>query len=215
MAPLLLGLTILLVGDSHVTFKNTLLATLPDELTRQGAKVISYGLCSSKPEDWVDEKPTNTCGSTMRVGVEPITLSMQPGDVPPNIPALLEKWHPNAVIVVFGDAMAGYGQKDMPTNWIDDQVHALVDQVGSTNCIWVGPTWGAYNPRYGKTDQRTLQLAALLKKDVQPCHYIDSTTLMSRGHVETEDGIHLTTTEYQKWSAALSAQIIPLLVHKS
>jgi hypothetical protein len=214
LAPLLLGLTVLMIGDSHVTFKNTLLASLPDALVRQGAQVVTYGLCSSKPEDWVDEKPVNSCGYTVRMSVEPIKLFMGRDEAPPNISALMEKWHPNAVVVVFGDAMAGYGQKDMPSGWIADQVQALVDKIGSTTCIWVGPTWGQYNPRYGKSDARTLQLATLLKQTVQPCHYIDSTTLFPQGKVETEDGIHLTTENYVKWSAALSAQIVPLLARK-
>ncbi|GBQ25965.1 SGNH/GDSL hydrolase family protein [Gluconacetobacter azotocaptans] len=214
MHPLLVGLTVLLIGDSHITFKNSLLATLPDELARQGAKVVTYGLCSSKPEDWVDEKPANACGYTMRVGVEPIKLFMGKDQAPPNMTALVAQWHPNAVIAVFGDTIAGYGQKALPREWIDEQVRALVGQIGSANCIWVGPTWGQFNPRYGKTDQRATEAAAFLKQDVAPCHYIDSTTMFQPGKVETEDGVHLTAEFYHTWGTDLSKAIIPLLAQK-
>lgn len=211
MPPLLAGLTILMIGDSHLTFKNTLLAGMPEAFVAQGAKVVTYGLCSSKPEDWVDEKPINACGYTKRIGTEHITLSMNKDDAPPNIQSLVQQWHPDAVIVVFGDAMAGYSQSQMPADWIKDQVHALVDNIGSAKCIWVGPTWGRYNPRYGKTDARTVELAGFLEKETQPCHYIDSTKILSQNSITTEDGLHLTTEDYKKWSTALVKVIDPLL----
>lgn len=214
MNPLLAGLTILMIGDSHLTFKNTLLANLPEAFVAQGAKVVTYGLCSSKPEDWVDEKPVNACGYTQRIGTEHITLSMNKNDAPPNVQTLIQQWHPDAVIVVFGDAMAGYNQPQMPTDWIKDQVHALVENIGSTKCIWVGPTWGHYNPRYGKTDARTQELAGLLNKEVQPCHYIDSTKLLDQKSIATEDGLHLTTSDYTKWGNELVKAIDPLLSNK-
>ena len=211
MHPLLAGLTILMIGDSHLTHKNTLVASLPEAFVAQGAKVVTYGLCSSKPEDWVDEKPLNACGYTKRVGTEHINVSMDKNDAPPNIQALMQQWHPDAVVVVFGDAMAGYSQPQMPTDWIKDQVHALVENIGSTKCVWIGPTWGHYNPRYGKTDARTVELANLLNKEVQPCHYVDSTKLLQQKDVSTEDGLHLTSEDYSKWSQAIIQNVEPML----
>ncbi|GBQ87734.1 cell morphology protein [Gluconacetobacter johannae DSM 13595] len=211
MSALLAGLTLLIVGDSHVTFKDSLLSILPDELTRQGARVVAYGVCSSQAADWVVPNPNNGCGAAQRVDDEPLgPPNMQPASPPP-IASLIDKWHPNVVMVVLGDTMASYGQESFSREWVDQQVKTLTYTIGKTACIWVGPTWGQYSPRYGKTDARATEMAAFLKGEVAPCAYIDGTALMKPGTVQTIDGIHATPASYKVWGDLIVNATVPLL----
>jgi hypothetical protein len=211
MSALLAGLTLLIIGDSHVTFKDSLLSILPDALTSQGAKVVAYGVCSSQAADWVVPNPNNGCGASERIDDAPLGApNMQPASPPP-MASLLEKWHPNVVMVVLGDTMASYGQDSFSKSWVDQQVKTLTYTIGSTACIWVGPTWGQYSPRYGKTDARAAEMATFLKSEVAPCTYIDGTALLKPGTVDTIDGIHATPASYQVWGDAILKATIPLL----
>ncbi|GBQ40115.1 SGNH/GDSL hydrolase family protein [Komagataeibacter europaeus] len=193
MNALLAGLTLLIIGDSHVTFKDSLLSVLPDEFTKQGAKVVTYGVCSSTAADWVVPNP-----------------NMKPASPPP-ISSLIEKWHPNVVMVVLGDTMAAYGQNAMSKDWVDEQVKTLTYAIGKTACIWVGPTWGQFSPRYGKTDQRATEMATFLKGEVAPCTYVDGTALLKQGSVNTIDGIHATPDSYKVWGDAIVQATLPEL----
>lgn len=211
MSALLAGLTLLIIGDSHVTFKDSLLSVLPDALTAQGAKVVAYGVCSSQAADWVVPNPNNGCGAAERIDDAPLgPPNMQPA-APPSMSSLLEKWHPNVVMVVLGDTMASYGQESVSKSWLDEQVKTLTYTIGKTACIWIGPTWGQYSPRYGKTDARAAEMAALLKTEVAPCTYIDGTALMKPGSVSTIDGIHATPASYRVWGDAILRATVPLL----
>ncbi|WP_395369474.1 SGNH/GDSL hydrolase family protein [Komagataeibacter diospyri] len=211
MSALLAGLTLLIIGDSHVTYKDTLLSVLPDEFTRQGAKVVTYGVCSSTAADWVVPNPNNGCGAAERVGDAPIGApNMKPASPPP-INSLIEKWHPNVVMVVMGDTMAAYGQNAVSRDWVDEQVKTLTYAIGKTACIWVGPTWGQFSPRYGKTDQRATEMATFLKGEVAPCTYVDGTALLRQGSVKTTDGIHATAESYKIWGDAIVQATLPEL----
>ncbi|POF62338.1 hypothetical protein CFR73_07375 [Novacetimonas maltaceti] len=211
MSALLAGLTLLIIGDSHVTFKDSLLSVLPEEFSKQGAKVVTYGVCSSTAADWVVPNPNNGCGAAQRIGDEPIAApNMKPASPPP-VTGLIEKWHPNVVMVILGDTMASYGQNAVSKDWLDEQVKTLTYAIGKTSCIWVGPTWGQYSPRYGKTDQRATEMASLLKADVTPCVYIDGTQLMKQGSVNTIDGIHATPASYKEWGDAIVKATTPEL----
>jgi len=208
---LLAGLTLLIIGDSHVTFKDSLLSILPDEYTKQGAKVVTYGVCSSTAADWVVPNPNNGCGAAERIGDAPIGApNMKPASPPP-ISALMEKWHPDVIMVVLGDTMAAYGQNTVSKDWVDEQVKTLTYTIGKTACIWIGPTWGQYSPRYGKTDKRAAEMAELLKSEVSPCAYVDGTQLMKPGSVNTIDGIHATGASYQVWGNAIIQTTLPML----
>ncbi|WP_370636781.1 SGNH/GDSL hydrolase family protein [Komagataeibacter sp. FNDCF1] len=204
-------LTLLIIGDSHVTFKDSLLSVLPDEFTRQGAKVVAYGVCSSTAADWVVPNPNNGCGAAQRIDDAPIGAPDMKPAAPPPIKDLIEKWHPDAVMVVLGDTMAAYGQKAMSPNWVEEQVQSLTYTIGKTACIWVGPTWGQFSPRYGKTDQRAAEMAQFLKNEVTPCTYIDGTALLRQGSVTTTDGIHATAQSYRDWGNAIVQASLPEL----
>ncbi|MBE7618181.1 SGNH/GDSL hydrolase family protein [Komagataeibacter sp. FXV2] len=210
MSALLAGLTLLIIGDSHVAFKDSLLSVLPDEFSRQGAKVVTYAVCSSTAADWVVPTPNNGCGATQRIGDEPVKPADMKPAAPPQIGGLIQKWHPDAVMVILGDTMGAYGQKAVSASWLEEQVKTLTDALGSTACIWVGPTWGQYSPRYGKTDQRAQELAGLLRADASPpCTYVDGTQLMPRGSISTTDGIHATTASYRAWGDAIIRATLP------
>lgn len=216
MSALLAGLTLLIIGDSHVTFKDSLLTILPEAYTRAGAKVVTYGVCSSTAADWVVPNPNNGCGAAQRVGDAPLTPPNMTPTSPPPITALIEQWHPDVVMVVLGDTMAAYGQSEISRNWADEQVKTLTMTIGKTACIWVGPTWGEYSPRYGKTDKRAQEMADFLKDEVAPCTYIDGTKLMQPGSPKTIDGVHLTPVSYKVWGAGILQQTMPILekIHK-
>lgn len=211
MSALLAGLTLLIIGDSHVTFKDSLLSLLPDAYVSAGAKVVTYGVCSSTAADWVVPTVNNGCGASTRLGTMPITAPTMTPTAPPPIASLIAKWHPDAVLVVLGDTMGGYNQPDLPRNWIDEQVKTLTYVLGKTACVWVGPTWGQYSPRYGKTDKRTQEMVDFMKGEVSPCTYVDGTTMMQAGGVKTIDGVHLTPADYKVWGAGIVQQTLPVL----
>ncbi|QEO16374.1 SGNH/GDSL hydrolase family protein [Acetobacter vaccinii] len=211
MSALLAGLTVLIIGDSHVTFKDSLLTLLPDAYVSAGAKVVTYGVCSSTAADWVVPNPNNGCGAAQRIGNAPVGDAVMKPTSPPPIASLLEKWHPNVVMVVLGDTMAAYGQSEMSKNWVDEQVKTLTSSLGDAACIWVGPTWGEFSPRYGKTDKRAQEMAGFLKTEVSPCTYVDGTQLMAQGSVKTIDGVHPTAASYRQWGDAILAQTMPML----
>ncbi|EFG83225.1 SGNH/GDSL hydrolase family protein [Novacetimonas hansenii] len=210
MSALLAGLTLLIIGDSHVAFKDSLLSVLPDEFSRQGAKVVTYGVCSATAADWVVPNPNNGCGATQRIGDEPVRAPDMKPVAPPEVTGLIAKWHPNAIMVILGDTMGAYGQDTVSASWVEEQVKTLTYAIGKTACLWVGPTWGQYSPRYGKSDQRASTLAALLKADVAPtCTYVDGTQLMAKGSVNTTDGIHATAASYRAWGDAIVRATLP------
>lgn len=211
MSTLLAGLTLLIIGDSHVTFKDSLLNILPEAYTQAGAKVVTYGVCSSTAADWVVPNPNNGCGAYTRVGAEPVTAPSMVPTAPPPIASLIEKWHPDVVMVVLGDTMAAYGQAEISKNWADEQVKTLTMSLNNTACVWIGPTWGEYSPRYAKTDKRAQEMATFLKDEVSPCTYIDGTKLMQPGTPKTIDGVHLTPASYKTWGAGIVQQTLPVL----
>jgi hypothetical protein len=211
MSALLAGLTLLIIGDSHVTFKDSLLSILPEAYTQAGAKVVTYGVCSSTAADWVVPNSNNGCGAYQRIGTAPVGAAIMTPTAPPPITSLIAQWHPDVVLVVLGDTMAAYGQKEISTNWADEQVKTLTMTLGHTACIWIGPTWGEYSPRYGKTDKRAQEMATFLKSEVAPCTYIDGTQLMRPGSPKTIDGVHLTADSYKVWAAGIVQQTMPVL----
>ena len=64
-ASLLTGLTILMIGDSHLATPDYLIGTLQDSLVQQGAKVHTLGICGTNAGDWLKVTP-GTCGGAER-----------------------------------------------------------------------------------------------------------------------------------------------------
>ena len=69
---LLAGLTVLVIGDSHLSMPTYLIRSLHDGITQQGAQVHSLAACGIPAGDWVNLAPA-TCGAE-RVGMETPTI---------------------------------------------------------------------------------------------------------------------------------------------
>ena len=120
---LLAGLTVLMIGDSHLTTSDYLISSLHDNLVRQGAAVHSLGICGANAADWI-VATKGTCGGAERKDRgKAERLGAAASTVP--IRTLIERDKPNLVIVVMGDTMAGYKNPDLPKSWIWQQVSGL------------------------------------------------------------------------------------------
>jgi hypothetical protein len=200
MNMVLAGLTILVLGDSHMAGHDYLISSLHDALENQGAVVHSYGMCGASADAWL-EKTTVSCGRAERHDKAQPVAETGKQEYTWTINDLLEKHHPNLVIVEAADAMGGYGSPELPKAWIYDQVRALSGRIRAANasCVWVGPIWGAANSPYHKVDARVAELSQFLSQSVAPCRYVDSTRFAKPGEWPTTDGQHLTIAGYKFW----------------
>ena len=207
---LLAGMTVLIIGDSHLTTPGYLITSLHDDLAAQGAQVRTVGVCGANAADWLKVTP-GTCGAAERVGKGEIQLKGAAGATVP-IKELLAQDKPKLLVVVMGDTMAGYSLPAFPKTWIWQQVTQFTKEVASTGttCVWVGPGWGSEGGKFGKTYARVQQTAAFLSSNVAPCTYIDSLTLSQKGQWPTTDGQHYTVPGYKQWGDALSKTITEL-----
>lgn len=218
MSMLLAGLTVLVLGESHMSMNDHLISTLPDNLVMQGAKVYSYGACGASAGDWLTAKSVPCSG--LRVDDGPVRE--RPADIARTEPvtSLLDKHHPDLVLVVIGDTMASYGTTPMPKSWIWQSVSALTKELKShgTRCVWVGPPWGKNGGKYNKTDARVKEFSDYLSTLVAPCTYVDSLTFSQPGEWNTLDGEHFDKAGYENWGKAItdaliSDEILPTLQH--
>jgi hypothetical protein len=207
----LAGLVILVIGDSHMAGPGYLISTLHESLRAQGATVYTYGMCGASAESWL-QRTTVSCGRAQRVDAGPVQAEHDKPQITWQIGELLEKHHPNLVIVEAGDAMAQYGTPQLPKAWIYDQVHQLIGRIKAANatCAWVGPIWGRADSPYHKDDARVREEAQFLSQSVAPCAYIDSTQFSKPGEWETTDGEHLTTGGYRMWAANITSALVRL-----
>jgi len=218
MNALLAGMTILVIGDSHMVTRDYLITTLHNDLLAQGATVDSFGMCGANAGDWV-YPTTVSCGKAERIGKAGPEINRIPGSPTYQIDAVIGRVHPNLVVIEMGDTMAGYGQHDFPQGWIYQQVHALTGRIAAQNipCVWVGPPWGSEGSSYHKTFTRVKEMADFLSTAVAPCKFIDSTQFSKEGQWPTIDGQHLTAAGYKAWGADIAASLermAPELVHK-
>jgi lysophospholipase L1-like esterase len=212
MNMMLAGLTILVLGDSHMAGHDYLLSSLHDALENQGANVHSYGMCGASAEAWL-QKTTVSCGKGERHEKATAITEMGKQDYTWQISELLAKHHPNLVIVEAADAIGGYGSPELPKGWIYDQVHALTTKIASANaaCVWVGPVYGDVNSSYHKADDRVRELSQFLSQSVAPCAYIDSLKFVSNPRQwPTTDGQHLTSSGYRAWGTAIANAVVNL-----
>lgn len=216
MSMLLAGLTILVLGDSHMSFKDQLIATLPDDLVQQGAKVFSYGACGASAGDWLTTKSV-PC-SAFRVDTGPIRV--RPADIATTQPIgdLIDKHHPDLVVLVIGDTMASYAENRIVKNWVWQGVSSLTKEIKihRTRCVWVGPPWGQEIGIYPKRSALTKEFSGYLSTLVAPCTYIDSLTFSKINEWNTIDGRHFDKAGYQGWArgitdAITSPEMLPTL----
>ncbi len=203
----LAGLVILALGDSHMTF---MITPLYEALEEQGAVVHAYGMCGAMATDWVSRATTQCEAERHDKGGTIIKYTTQPTWL---LTDLLEKHHPNLVVVELGDNMAGYGTLPaLPRDFITQQVHQFLGPITARNlpCVWIGPPWGGDTALYHKTDARVRELSQFLAPSVAPCAYIDTTTFAHPGEWPTTDGQHLTQTSYRKWSLDIANAVVQL-----
>lgn len=213
---LLTGLTILVLGESHMAFNGQLISTLPDSLAQQGAKVFSYGACGASAGDWLTVKSV-PCGA-FRVDTGPVRT--RPADIARTqlVGDLIKTHQPNLVLLVIGDTMASYDSKIIPKSWVWQGVSGLTKEIKNygTRCVWVGPVWGGEGGKYNKNNARVKEFSDYLSTLVAPCTYIDSLTFSKIGEWKTIDGQHLDKTGYEGWAngitnSLISPEILPTL----
>jgi hypothetical protein len=205
---LLAGLSILIIGDSHMATPSYLIGGLHDDLLRKGAQVHSIGICGANAGDWLKVSPGGNCGAAERRGKEPAVVLRGKASTTP-ISELIAQDKPDLVLIVIGDTMAGYDKPAFPKAWVWQQTTSLTKAIGATGtqCAWVGPNWGSEGGKYGKTYAKVKQMSAFLAANVAPCSYVDSLKFSKPGQWGTTDGQHLTVQGYQKWGAAISGEL--------
>ena len=204
----LTGLSILIIGDSHLTAPEYLVTTLHDQLTRQGAIVHSIGVCGSTPGDWIKATPGD-CGGSERKGTDKPVFSTGGASTRP-IAELIKEDKPDLVVVVMGDTMANYAKGGFMKTWAWQNTTQLTKAISANGpaCVWVGPAWGTEGGKYQKNFARVKQVSSFLASNVQPCDYINSLDMSKPGQWPTVDGQHFTATGYQQWGDALTKAIM-------
>jgi|SRR5690606_14958261 len=206
---LLAGLSILIIGDSHMATPSYLIGSLHDELINKGAQVHSIGICGANAGDWVKVSPGGTCGAAERRGKEPAVVLRGSDAHTTPIAELIARDKPDLVLVVIGDTMAGYDKPAFPKAWVWQQTTSLTKAIGATGtqCAWIGPNWGSEGGKYGKTYAKVKQMSAFLAATVAPCSYVDSLKFSKPGQWATTDGQHLTVQGYKHWGSAISGEL--------
>lgn len=212
LTSLFAGLSILLVGDSHLAAPGYLVTTLQDDLVKQGAQVHTIGVCGSHAGDWTQSVPGN-CGGAERRNDGKLELTGSKAATRP-ITELIAADKPNLVVIVLGDTMAGYTNPAFPKTWPWQQTTALTKAIAATGtaCVWIGPGWGTEGGKYKKNFARVKQVSAFLSNNVAPCTYIDSTVFSKPGQWATTDGQHYTNAGYKSWGEAIAKQMAGLPV---
>lgn len=208
MSNLLLGLTFLVIGDSHLATQRFLISTLHDALLAEGAQVDSFGACGVPAGAWVAPREV-PCGSAQRIGTGPVKENRTASARSWSVDQLIQQVHPSVVVVEIGDTMAGYSQKELPRNWINENVTALTTRIRANNlpCVWVGPSWGTEGGPFFKTYARVKELSDYLKSILTTCTYIDSLAMAQPGQWPTFDGQHHTYAGYQQWGQAITTAL--------
>lgn len=205
---LLAGLTILMIGDSHLATPDYLIKSLHDNLVQQGAQVHSLGICGSKAGDWTKSVPSE-CGAAERRNKDKAVVLAKTTPTQP-VGQLVSADKADLVVVVMGDTMADYTKPNFPKTWIWQQTTSLTKAIkeSGAKCVWVGPAWGSEGGKYGKTYARVETTSRFLATNVSPCEYIDSLKLSKQGEWATIDGQHLTPLGYISWSKAITAELL-------
>jgi hypothetical protein len=205
---LLAGLTVLVIGASHLAKPTYLIKTLHDELTERGAQVHSVGVCGVMPSEWL-KKTTSRCGGAERIEGEPIILSMASAAQTVPFDLLLDQRKPDVVVIVMGDNLANYKASSFSRTDVRKELLSLTTRLAnkSIRCVWVGPAWGEDHKLAGKTFKRTKDVSAFLESQVKPCDYVNSLEMSKPGEWKTTDGQHFFAEGYQAWGAAIANEV--------
>ena len=145
-----LGLSLVVIGESHMADPTYLMAPLHEKLIQSGAKVHSVGVCGATPANWVTVSPTD-CGRADRVGDTPAVRVDGAAATTP-IKELITNAKANVIVVINGDTIGSYKAAEFPKSWAYQQVTTLTKAIGETGvtCYWVGPGWSNIPGRFGK-----------------------------------------------------------------
>ena len=209
MSAVLVGASVLMIGDSHLSKPDYLIKSLHDELTLRGAVVHSVSACGVTASDWINSA-TAVCGAERRAKAAAALTGKETSTQP--VKALIAADKAKFVIVVMGDTMASY-KNEFASAWVWKQVSSLSKEIASTGatCIWVGPPWGE-GGQYGKTQARVQQISNFLATTVAPCLYIDSLKLSQPSTWPTTDGQHLLPSGYLAWGKAVAKRMDSLSI---
>ena len=198
----LAGMTLLVLGESHMSLANHLMEPLHANLTQQGANVHSIGACGASAGDWLITKKVD-CGAEEK-GSGKIVIKGRDATTTP-IKDLIAADKPDLVVLVIADTMASYDKPVFPKAWAWQNVSALAKEItaNGAKCAWVGPAWGKEGGMYKKNDARTKLISAFLATNVAPCTYIDSLEFSKPGQWVTTDGQHFTVAGYKSWANAI------------
>ena len=204
----LAGLTLLVIGESHLSQANYLINPLYENLSAQGAKVHAVGACGASAGDWL-KSISVPCSGDRSSG--PAVIKGRDSMTTP-IKQLIATDKPDVVVIIIGDTMGSYDKPAFPRAWAWQGVTSLVKEVAATKttCVWVGPPWGQPGGKYQKNDQRVELVSGFLASNVAPCIYIDSLKFSKPGQWSTLDGQHFTLSGYKSWSEAITKVIAEL-----
>lgn len=199
----LAGLTLLVLGESHMSLQNHLTEPLNAALTQKGAIVHSIGACGASAGDWLIIKKVD-CGAELK-GTGKLLIKGREATTTP-IKDLIAKNKPDVVVLVIGDTMASYDKPAFPKAWAWQSVTNLTKAISATGtkCVWVGPAWGKEGGMYKKNAQRTQLMSQFLAANVAPCTYVDSLKMSEPGQWVTTDGQHFTVAGYKAWGNAIA-----------
>ncbi|MBX9913512.1 MAG: SGNH/GDSL hydrolase family protein [Pseudomonadaceae bacterium] len=208
-ASALAGLTLLVLGESHMSLTDHLMEPLHSNLTKQGASVHSIGACGASAADWLIAKKVD-CGADRKGNGAMLVKGADASTTP--IKTLIAADKPNLVVIIIGDTMASYDKPAFPKAWAWQSVTSLTKEIAATGtkCVWVGPAWGKEGGKYKKNDVRTQQMSQFLAANAAPCAYIDSLKMSKPGQWITTDGQHFTVKGYQAWGAGIADAISKL-----
>lgn len=203
----LAGLSLIVIGESHMATPHYLMNPLHEQLTEQGAMVHSIGVCGASPSKWVNVGTTD-CGRSDRVGKD-AAVEVLGNSSTIAIKDVIAKDKPDALVVVIGDTVGSYEQPEYPKSWANQEVSTLTKLIKETGvkCYWVGPAWGQPK-RFNKTPELVQRANAFLKENVAPCTYIDSTSFSQPGDWKTIDGQHFTSKYYNSWAEGIVNAIV-------
>ncbi|VVP28956.1 hypothetical protein PS850_04292 [Pseudomonas fluorescens] len=200
------GLTLLVLGESHMSLVDTLMEPLNDNLTRQGALVHSIGACGANAADWLITKKAD-CGAEHKINGKQVIKGREASTTP--IKTLIAAEKPDLVVIIIADTMASYDNPAFPKAWAWQNVTSLTKEIAATGakCAWVGPAWGKAGGPYQKNDARTQLMSKFLATNVAPCIYIDSLSFSKPGEWVTIDGQHFTIAGYKSWANAIGTAL--------
>ena len=133
LTSLFAGMSILLIGDSHLAAPGYLITTLQDDLVKQGAVVQTIGVCGSNAGDWLKTTPS-TCGGAERLNDGQIVLKGKDARTTP-VTDLIAAKKPNLVVIVLGDKQvsAFLGSNVAPCAYIDSTQFSTPGQWPTTD----------------------------------------------------------------------------------